>query len=69
MLDLSMFIKVTSYEDCTVDVDLLVWDGCDCSTDHVTVDGDTGFHYPQNDFIAYIELPSQDEAQEILGEG
>lgn len=68
---LSLFIKVESYEDCPIDTDLLCWDGCEFYVDYVTKGIETGNCYPANmgDFISYIELPCQDEASLILGNG
>lgn len=70
-LFLSSFTIIDTYEDCPVDCDLIVWDGCDFSIEYVSYCSDTGSYYPANgfSFIAFYELPCQDEAVAALGEG
>lgn len=72
---LDLFIEVGNLEECPSGVDLLVWDGCDFSITYVTMDEDSGCYYdasapeePQP-FIAYMVLPKQDKASEVLGDG
>ena len=70
MIDLGRFIAVTTYEDCPVDEEILTWDGCDFRVSHIEYDSDTGTYYAANgyEFIAYCELPCQEDAQRELGD-
>ena len=67
----TLFTKIETYEDCPIGADMLCWDGCDYFTEYVDVNVDTGGCYPANgrDFIAFIELPCQDESMDVLGGG
>ncbi|WP_210499287.1 hypothetical protein [Vibrio crassostreae] len=55
----SEFTKIDTYEDCPCDVDLVVWTGDSWETEHVTMCGETGTHYPANgiEFTHYARLP------------
>lgn len=69
-MTLVFFTIISTYEDCPIDEEILVWDGCDFRVSHVEYDSDTGACYAANgyEFIAYCELPSQEDAQITLGE-
>lgn len=69
-----LFTKVDSLEDCPCGRYLLVWDGCEYRTTYVDIDVDTGCNFDPNypdvklPFVAYIELPTQDESMKFLGD-